>query len=367
MRGAVLFLPLFFLGCDEDAPSDTASEGDTDPTEDGWALGSHPCDSRTDDLWFDDADEGYLGCGQATTGHGLWRTLDGGITWETLATGALGSLSAFRVNDIHRDPTSGTLYLAGTSEGPGVVALEDDALIDVWTPGKTVDDAFTAGSFRVTSTGFAVVESLTGTGLMTRPDADTAPDGWTAVGTSWSTDDQSHQILDLDQHDDAFYAVGSTISEPLLVFLPSGAPRFELTPRALHASARGELWAIDVDHGGIVAGGVDQLASTGHVFTFSFPGDPLVDDWRDFDLSTLWPDDATWVRGVCRNGQRVVAVGAFSKRKAGFVLESTDGGASFHDVTPGEPVDVPPLWDCWVHADGKLVVTGEGGFSAVRR
>lgn len=359
MRGFPLFLLVVLGGCE---PSDANDTDPSTPPVADWSFGSHPCDSRTDDLWFDDGRSGFLGCGQATTGHGLWRTTDGGIGWEPVTTEP--SLEAFRVNDLFRDPSTGWLHAAGTGDGRGVVALDGSAIHDVWVPGETVDDAFPAGSFRVASTGFAVVESLTGTALMTRPDVATAPDAWTPVGTAWSTDGASHQILDLDVHDDAFYAVGSTISEPLLAFLPVEGEPFSLAPRALHDTARGELWALDVDAGGIVAGGVDQEADVGHVFTFTFPGDPGVDVWRDFDLSTLWPTDASWVRGVCRHGAHVVAVGAFQRRNDGFVLESTDGGETFTDVTPG--VDVPPLWDCWVHDDGAVVVTGENGFAARR-
>jgi len=359
----LILLPLVF-GCGELRSGDSDDPGAPAPTSGTWEVGSHPCDSRTDDLWFDGPQEGLLACGQSTTGQGLWATSDGGLTWSAFSDDP--AFEELRVNDVHRGP-SGVLYAAGTGGGRGVVSIDDGGVVhDVWTPGKTVDDSFTAGTFRVSSEGFAVVESLTGTGLMTRPNAETPPDAWTPVGTAWATDGGSYQILDLDLHDDAFYAVGSTISQPLLAFLPGEGEGLSLRPRALHDSARGELWSLDVDQGGIVAGGVDQEADVGHVFTFAFPGDPAHDDWNDLDLSTLWPSDATWVHGVCRHGDRVVAVGAFSKRNAGFVLESVDAGETFADVTPAEPAKVPPLWDCWAHPDGSLVITGEGGFVARR-
>ena len=141
-------------------------------------------------------------------------------------------------------------------------------------------------------------------------------------------------------HDDEIYAVGSTIVEPPMVFLPpaSGqdpASGFQLVPVQLVSGIGefdGELWGIDVDDSGIVAVGVDQNRNVGHIFTS--PADPYVDPWNDFDVSTIFPSDTTWMRGTCRRGSVVVAVGEFSQRLDAIVLLSEDGGATFADITP---------------------------------
>lgn len=400
MRNLLILAALIAAGCDEIKPADSGDTGanvdpdtetdpptgtdtdepptgtDTDepptntpPVESGWAYGAHPCDSRTDALWFDDTSTGFLGCGQATTGDGFWTTSDGGMTWAEVSSNPIAWFNSFRVNDIFRDPNTGLLHAAGTGGGLGVVALDaGNNLVEVWTPGATIDTSFTAGTFRTDSTGFAVVESLTGSSSMSRADGSVAPTAWDIVGTSWSTDGLSHQILDLEVHDDQFYGVGSTIGESPYIFVPTTAPVAGFAMDALEMSSGafgwyGELWAIDVDAGGVVAGGVDQAGDAGHIFSFVFPGDPVTGTWYDFNLATLWPSDSTWIRGVCREGDHVVAVGEFSSKSDGIVLESHDGGASFTDVTPTE-FAVPTLWDCWVHPDGSFVVSGASFYVA---
>ena len=79
-----------------------------------------------------------------------------------------------------------------------------------------------------------------------------------------------------------------------------------------------------------------------------------------YDLDALF-DAPTWVHGVCRNGDMVVVVGSLSTRGEGVVLRSSDGGASFEDISPA---DAPSLSECVIDAD-TLFVTGAGGYFAV--
>ena len=365
---------MLLSGCDlffgDDGGSDDGVTDDgSDGTAGGWAVGSHPCDSRTDAVWFDSSDVGFLGCGNATSGEGLFTTTDGGITWTDVVTDPVAWFDAFRVNDLFRG-ADGVLYAAGGGGGLGVVSIADDGTLgDVWAPGATIGRSFTVGQFRVASDGYAVVSSNTGVDTMSRIDGSVGPDDWIEEGGNWATDGGSHGMLSLDVYNDEFYACGSRIIEPPKVFLPAAAPTgtgLELDVVELSSGAfgwEGELWAIDVDEGGIVAGGLDEDLHFGHVFTIDHASDASnPDNWSDFNLADVYPDDSTTIRGVCRNDDHVVAAGSFSVRADGIVFESMDGGATWTEITPDEPP--PMLWNCWVHKDGGIVVTG-AGYSAV--
>src|SRR5690606_19962550 len=108
---------------------------------------------RTDALHYDaDAMTAWVGCGTTTSGFGLYRSTDGGVSWEAPETEPAGALAAFRVNDISRS-SDGKLYLAGTNNGAVSVYAVDTsatpyALTVVLEYGKTVDTGFTVGSFR---------------------------------------------------------------------------------------------------------------------------------------------------------------------------------------------------------------------------
>jgi hypothetical protein len=349
---------------DTDADSDTDADTDVVPTG-GWTFSGNPCDSRTDDLWFDDPEHGYLGCGQAASGEGFWMTEDGGLTWQDVPSSPPGWFNSFRVNDIFRDD-HGTLYASGTGQGMGVVSVgAGGELGDVWVPGALADTSFTVGTFRVNSAGFAVVEDFAGAGIMTRQDADVASEAWDAVYGTWTTDGQNHGILDMAMYDDRFFACGSNILEAPKVFVQSDAPTTELAldPVELSSGAfgwTGELWSIAVDASGIATVGVDEVGNVAHLLTTDHDADMLdPSSWRDFSVAELYPSDQTWMQSVCRSGDTIVGVGKFSTANRGLIMRSTDNGVSWTDVTPTE-VDVPNLWDCVVHEDGSFLVTAAG-------
>ncbi len=348
-----LFLPLLATGCFESDSSGPGSLGDA------WFTSSHPCEGyRTDTLWLDPDGTAWLGCGSTTDGAGLFHSVDDGESWSAPETEPADFFADFRVNTVSRSG-DGLLYVGGTGSGDRVVALDTDsvpmAVSEVFTSSGQTWNSFQVGSFRRLDSGFAVAESLTGSDLAWR-DGDEADfeDGYGWWGET------AVQILELDDHDDALYGVGSTISQPPTVMLPDpGAEGPGLTPVELTGSYDGELWGLDVDEAGLVLGGVDQDAAVGTVWTAAL-GAQQASDFTEYRVDTVLGEEASWVRGVCRQGDLVIAVGEFSKLSDGFVLASSDGGVSFEDVTPeGE---VPPVQRCAFDTRGVLHVAGGSGW-----
>lgn len=365
-------------------PADAAAEGDTDAaageadTSTGaadtaapaspWTLLSQPCGStRVDALHCDDQATCFIGCGQDANGDvGLHRTTDGGATWAEPGTTPPAALAGTRVNSISRS-SDGLLYVAGDlPQKVGVVSLgATGALGTVWEAGTTTDNSFTAGEFARAANGVAFVGSLTGFSNMHRL-GDSAP--WT-VGPR-------HSVLAVAAQGDTIYGVGATISSPPTVYVSKvdgGAFSFDVVELAASGlgAFRGELWGVAADAAGVTVGGVNQDADVGVVFTHSFgSGDArTAGGWAQYDLRTLFPGDAsTWIEGICRGDGVIYAVGRESRQNWGIVLRSTDGGATFKDVSPYEAgvtrSDLPPVYRCQV-VSGKLVVAGAGGLFGV--
>lgn len=340
-------------------PVTTDGEQPPEPSDaDPWSMTFHPCfGNRTDTMWFDDRDHVWVGCGSTTEGTGLYESQDGGRTWSTIT----GYFDTFRVSSISRSD-DGLLYVAGTDTtgGDRVVAMDDDYLVTpVFESGGQVWNTFHVGTFRRNGDGLAVAESLTGTGAVARfEDGDRFEDA-----SDWTGGGSSYQILDLVLHDDEFYGVGSTISQPPMVFLPppggqDAATGFRLAQLQL-ADFDGELWGLDVDDAGVVAAGVDQDADVGVIFT-SGPDPYDLAAWRTTYLGDLFRSDPTWMRGACRNDDVVVAVGEFSRDGAALVLRSDDAGATWDDVTP-HYLHPPSVHRCEVFADGSVVIAGAEG------
>jgi photosystem II stability/assembly factor-like uncharacterized protein len=334
-----------------------------DALENAWSITEHPCiGNRTDTLWFDDADTVWVGCGSTTLGTGLYRSTDGGRTWSAPSTDPAGFFDDFRVSSISRSADE-VLYAAGTGGTARVVSVASGAnpmtVTEVFVSQGQLWNGFHVGTFRRNSAGLAAAESLTGADLAFRTgDTDPWQDGY-----GWWTSGTSFQILDMVLHGDDFYACGSTISQPPTVFLPPAETTsgFTLDPVTVSDTVSGELWGIAVDSSGIAAGGVDQDEDVGMVFTGDLTARDT-SDWTAFAVSDLHTDP-TWVRGVCRDGNRIVAVGEFSMQEDGLVLESDDGGTSWSDITP---TDAPALHRCTILGDGTLAVTGADGFFAKR-
>ncbi len=360
---------------DTDTTDDTnTTDTDTDTTSAaGWRVTSHPCfGNRTDTLVLEDnGDTAWVGCGTTTEGYGLFLTEDGGLTWSEPATNPAGFLENFRVQTISRS-SDGLLYVGGinTLGSERVVSLDTSstpyALAEVFTSTGQLWNSFQAGTFRRNDSGFAVAESLTGYDAAFRTGDDQAfQDGY-----GWWGGGNSMQILDMSTYGDDFYGCGSTISQPPQVYLPPPGgmgQTFSMVPVQLVTGLGafdGEMWSLDVDADGVVVGGVNQGRNVGVIFTGPLDGYDTA-DWTLFDVSTIHGDDTTWIRGVCRSGQTILAAGEFSSLGTGLFLVSTDGGATFTDETPSGYGTVPPVHRCEILSDGRFVLTGAEGWYGV--
>lgn len=364
-------------GCAGDATD--ADVTDANPTDSGeggsgWTVRAHDCPgiNRTDTLWVDDDGTMWIGCGSGTEGSGLYRSADDGVSWAIPDTNPGNVLVSMRVLSVHRG-YGGLLYVAG--EGPAdsmVISLdtasEPYAATAVLTRGATVGTSFLAGPFVTTPSGAAFADSFNGSDALYRAD-DTVGDAateWTQAG-DWEDNGGSFQILDMVTVGEDFYGAGSTIAVPPHVFLPTqakGQPAYAMTPVQLATGLgewTGEMWGVAASASRVVAVGVDQDNDIGKIFVSgSDPYDSAQYTQIDVDplLTGLPSSGSAWSRGVCMDADRVVVVGEMQPLGTGaFVLESTDGGASFTDITPAGG---PASWSkCTFGPDG-LVLAGAG-------
>jgi hypothetical protein len=352
---------------DSAAGLDTPAESDT-PAIDAWTWSVHPCaGERTDTLLMVPAGPWFVGCGTTVPGTGLYQSEDAGATWAPFDALPTGYFDDFRVNDLFLGP-DGLLYISGANTDNGqraadaVVAVDPqvarDGAVEVLTifeNGRQTWNSFLVGTFRRTTSGFAIAESLTGTDLTWRTsDAQEWADGY-----GWWPDGEARQILDLEQYADAIYGCGSTIAQPPSVYLPPRAPldgslTFEVLTLDDHD---GELWDMVVDAHGVVAVGVDEDDDVGQIFVSG--ADPYdAAGWTRLRLDAWFPDAATSADGVCRQGDDIVVVGRFSVRAEGLAVLSRDGGATWEDITPA---GAPSLSTCQIDLQGHVVVAGAGG------
>jgi hypothetical protein len=331
-------------------------------------LHQHDCPgrNRADALWADDDGALFVGCGSGAEGAGLYMSADAGETWSVPETDPPNVLADFRVMSIHRGHGD-LLYLGGTGRAM-VLALDTSvtpfAATAILTAGDRVGQSFTAAPFVTTSGGAAFADSFTGHDALYRPapEVGAAAAEWTEAG-AWETPDGSHQILDMVVHDDRFYGCGSTIAEPPQVFLPAknAAEPWRMTPVDLAGEGlgawTGEMWGLAVSADRVVVVGVDQQADAGKIFVSG--ADPYdAAGYAQIEVNRLVPGDATWARGVCMRGDRIVVVGQ-SRAQPGWILISEDGGQSWTDQTPpGSPGE----WSkCRIRPDGRVIVAGGDG------
>ncbi|MEM7609179.1 MAG: hypothetical protein AAF411_27835, partial [Myxococcota bacterium] len=311
-------------------------------------------------------------------GDGLFRSIDGGESWSIPATNPANVLTSFRVLSVHRG-FGDLVYVGG--EGPsGTMVLSLDttsepfAAESVLTRGTRVGESFLASPFVTTASGAAFADSFNGSDALYRENdsVDDVAANWVNAG-DWEDDGGSHQILDMVVLGERFVGCGSTIAEPPLVFLPSmSGPEpqpWNMTPINLVGdglgSYTGEMWGVAASASRVVVVGVDQDNDIGKIFV-SGADQYNADDYTQIDVDPLLPTrvsgaDSTWARGVCMSGDRVVVVGEIQPLGAGdntgFVLESTDGGVTFADMTPDGS---PDTWSKCSFGDGTLRVAGAG-------
>jgi hypothetical protein len=393
LRSVCTIALLLFVGCDDAdsgtdaggadaATADAATVGDSgtggeDAGTSGPVVRSHPCPgiNRTDAFWVDEDGTMWLGCGSGTEGDGLFVSSDDGQSWAIPDTSPANVLNSFRVLSIHRG-FDDLVYVAG--EGPNdamVISLDTSATPfaaeAVLTRGTTVGRSFLASPFLTTPSGAALADSFTGNDLLYRPTSDIGDDAndWVDAG-DWETEG-SYQLLDAVNVGETFVGCGSTIAQPPIVALSTAATDDEpwrMTPVVLVeglGSYTGEMWGVAADETRVVAVGVDQDNDIGKIFV---SGADRFDaaDYTQIDVDPLVAavdgSDSTWSRGVCLQGDRVVVVGEVQPLGAGdntgFVLESTDGGVTFTDITPAGS---PNTWSkCRITGSGDLRVAGAG-------
>ncbi|MCA9570185.1 MAG: hypothetical protein KC656_20215 [Myxococcales bacterium] len=352
---------------DADADVDTDTDADTDPVDPDppqpgtWTVRPHPCvGGRTDTMLVEDGGSTiWVGCGTTVEGRGLWRSRNGGISWNEVNPGVLDS---WRINDLQR-AADGNLYFAGievdgTGRG-GFVNSSDQVTVLLVNAGQ-LWNAMVTGSVRRTPAGDIAFESLNGTDVAYRGSGDAA----FSDAYPWWTFGESKQILDLEIVGEDFYGVGSTIASPPVVFLPppNGRDGFQMSQLELDTTFDGELWDLFITTDRqLLAAGVDQVENVGVVF---MSGDDMYDDeqWSQFRAESLWPGSATWFRGVCRGPQTIYAVGELSIPSLGIIAASDDDGASWYPVAL--PVDTGAVNACHVQSDGIVHVAGADGFYA---
>jgi hypothetical protein len=343
------------------------------PPAGGWAEHHHPCvGNRTTALFVDDDGTIWVGCGDTTSGFGVFRSSDDGATWDAPATQPAGVAGGMRVNSIERGP-DGLLYLAGTGSAMAIrldTTSEPMMASQVLTSVPRVGFQFPVGRFRQLSDGRALAESDTGTDLLYRESGSIGASAsmWTDASAAMSP---AIQMLDLVVSEDRFYACGSTIAQPPVLFLPSRAPSaepYEFEVLTLTTAWGGELWGLAVSPDRIVAAGVDQSSATGKIFV---SGADRYDaaDYREIDITPLVNGSSgrTWARGVCMRGDAIAVVGENQPLRSGggFVLVSDDGGETFTDITPAGAGN--SISRCSIEADGTLVAAGEGGWIGLLR
>ncbi len=347
--------------------------GDADGNLGPWFRGAHPCiGNRTDVMWFDDTETGFVGCGTTTEGYGLFGTADGGVSWGEVGPGT--PLEDLRVSSISRGP-DGVLYVAGTGYGGyRVMTIDGNELGEYYTTatsGAQSWETFHVGTFRIDSEGRGVAESLTGVDVIYWP----TPTSDSVNGYGWwneaDVEGNGAQILDLEvSSDDRFYGVGSTISQPPYFFYePDGGMggAFAMEAIQLSDSRIGEVWdlAIGPDDEMMLAG-VDEGADRGVLWYNE--GDPTdAGSWVEYDIEPNVPDfptNSTRFYGACREGDLMVAVGDYSQEEDGIVVLSKDGGSTWTLTgPPGYSADtVGPINKCQIFGDEVYLVGMDGYF-----
>ena len=365
-----MFLSLTLLFACGDKTGDTATT--VNPDGSTWTTYTHPCiGNRTDAMWFDNANTGFVGCGSTTSGYGLYTTTDGGSTWDTVPS-VNNILDSMRVGSIQR-ADNGNLYIAGTGESNiRIVYLDSsDALQEYYLKPETGAQSwqtYQVGTFRLDGNGRGVSESLTGSDVMYWP----GPGADAVSGYGWWNDTtiegSGAQILDMEIHNNTFYAVGSTINQPPYFFYESNmTDTFSMEAIKLSgdgiAAFEGEVWDIGIDNSGdMILAGLNQGTDVG-VLWYNTGDVTNKNNWTMYDIAGITPDlpnNSTRFYGACRDGDLMVAVGDYSQQSEAIMVYSTNGGANWTFMEP----NAGPLSRCQV-VNGEVYVTGADGLFAI--
>lgn len=333
-----------------------------------WSELVGPCGgSETNALWFDDPQTGFIGCGENADGEGLYVTVDGGASWESIAP-----FIEVRIMDIRRGPD-------GILRGAGIHQLDD---YPVWTfdeSSPTLDptglyspsnNAFLAvnqaENIAVTADGQMLIDSLTGTTAAYAAAGAFEEIPSLGEGLLDDPDAPGFQVRRIQAWDGRFYAVGSVINDPARVHLPSqmpGATHHFHTVRLQPETRDGELLDMHVwDDEHILVAGHDQSERWPLLYLVegADPYDPA--SWEKIELRDSGLEYQGGINDLHVQGDRVIAVGEkIPTALGGFVVLSEDGGRTWDDVTPPGAPQTGPLSSGWLFDDGTMVVAGGGG------
>lgn len=334
-----------------------------------WSALPGPCGgSATNAMWFDDAEHGFVGCGENAEGTGLFVTIDGGASWEPQM-----KFGEVRTMDIRRGP-DGVLYGAGTDQldGFSLWSIDESGAqlepVGLYTPSNNAFTSVGQGeNAAVTAEGRILVDSLTGTSAAYRS-AGGEFEEHRSVGEA-AIDDPDNapafQVRRVVAFGEQFFAVGSLINDPARIHLPSLLPgaTFHFQSVQLQPETRdGELLDMHMwSETHIIVAGHDQ--SERYPLIYVVDGDPYVaDDWQQVEL---WDSGIEYQGGIDDIdvvGDTVVAVGEKIPSSAGgFVVISHDAGLTWEDITPEDQGGPGPLSAVKLFENGDMVVGGGGG------
>ena len=353
----------------------TNDTGNTLTTEGAsWTVYTHPCvGNRTDTMWFDSTTTGFVGCGSTTSGYGLYSTSDAGATWNVVPS-VNNVLEGMRVSSIQR-ANNGNLYIAGTGDNNiRIVYLDGSNTLKEYyskpDTGAQSWQTYQVGTFRLDSNGRGVSESLTGSDVMFWPSENAEPSSGYGWWNSTEIEGSGAQILDMEIHNDTFYAVGSTINQPPYFFYESdmtdgfSMEAIKLSGEGL-SDFEGEVWDIGIDtNGDMILAGVNQGTDVG-VLWYNTGSVINKDNWTMVDIAGITPDipsNSTRLYGACREQNLMVAVGDYSQKSEGIMVYSVDGGSNWVFAEPG----LGPLSRCQVIGSQVYIVGADGLFANVK-
>lgn len=345
--------------------NEVADPNDDTPPSNTWSKLSQPCGgTKTNAMWFDDRDNGFIGCGENASGTGLFVTKDGGKTWdETLL------FKNIRINDVTR-AKDGTLYATGTdtSGGPEAFMIDESGAnptpVGIYSASNNAFTSVGQGeNIAVTDDGQLFIDSLTGTQSSYRGVGEA---NFTELSTFLGGGLPSEQVSRVVAFNNRFWAVGSLINQPGTVYYPStgAANAYEMDKIELQPSNQdGELHDIYLwsETSGLVCG-FDQ--SQRFPLIYSLDGDPSdINNWTKINLidSGINYQGGAWKMSVI--GDVVVMVGQTFPNNHGFVIFSADRGLTWTDISPMQDGDFAAnlMTNVWFFADGTVLAAAESG------
>lgn len=341
--------------------NEVADIDDQNPPSNTWSKLTQPCGgTKTNAMWFDDRNNGFIGCGENASGTGLFVTTDGGLTWNEELL-----FQNIRINDIRR--ADGVLYATGTdtSGGPEAFTIDESGAnrmpVGIYSASNSAFTAVGQGeNIAVTADGQLFIDSLTGTQTAYR---DTGEANFTEL-TSFITGGINEQVSRVIAFNNRFWAVGSVINMPGTVYYPPASPatKYEMSKIELQPSNQdGELHDIYLwsETSGLVCG-FDQ--SQRFPLIYSLDGDPSdANSWTKINLidSGINYQGGAWKMSVI--GDVVVMVGQTFPNNHGFVVFSADRGLTWTDISPMQDGDFAAnlMTNVWLFSDGTILAAAE--------